>query len=420
MPHSIDKVRKFYDLIRNQELTVEMIRNKEVPEPAHIPKNIDNGLGTAQRRAMLEAQGNPTPWLAGHLVFDDFDALHGNIEQYVGMSQIPTGIIGPLRILGTEAMGDFIVPLATTEGTLVASYDRGAKATRVSGGITSICLSEGVQRSPVFKFKDLADLSEFLSWTLDKMERFREIVGDTSRHALLSDFKVTIEGNHLILTFEYMTGDASGQNMVTICTNAICQYIIDENPVKPLFWFIESNYSGDKKATSLSFSNVRGKKVTAEINLSKEAITQVLKTTPEAMANYWLSSTCGIIQSGAIGAHGHIANGLCALFIATGQDVACVSEAAVGLTRMELDGNGGLYVAVTLPNLIVGTVGGGTWLPTQQECLRMIGCDGKGKARKLAEICAAVILAGEVSIAAALSSGQFSKAHATLGRKKEN
>lgn len=419
MPHPVDKVKRFFDLVRNKELTVEMIRHKDIPEQVHIPKGADNTSGTAERRAFLEERGLDISWLSGQHVFDDYEALHGNIEQYIGMAQIPTGIIGPLRILGSEALGDFIVPLATTEGTLIASYDRGAKATRMSGGITSVCISEGVQRSPVFKFKDLADLSEFLVWTLDKVDIFREIVANTSRFGQLSDYKVTIEGNHLILTFEYLTGDASGQNMVTLCTDAICRYIIAENPVKPLFWFIESNYSGDKKATSLSFTSVRGKKVTAEINLSNQAITEVLKTTPEAMAQYWLSATCGIIQSGAIGAHGHIANGLCALFIATGQDVACVSEAAVGLTRMELDDRGGLYVAVTLPNLIVGTVGGGTWLPTQQECLRMIGCDGNGKARKLAEIAGAVILAGEVSIAAALSAGHFSSAHARFGRKKD-
>jgi len=206
--------------------------------------------------------------------------------------------------------------------------------------------------------------------------------------------------------------------MVTICTNAICQYIVQNAPVQPQFWFIEGNYSGDKKATSQSFANVRGKKVTTEITLTKKVINEVLKTTPEAMAEYWRSSTIGTIQSGSIGAQGHYANGLTALFIATGQDVACISEASVGITRMELTAEGNLYASATLPNLIVGTVGGGTSLPTQKECLELMDCHGEGKARKFAEICGALVLAGEISIAAALSAGQFSSAHQKFGRKK--
>jgi hydroxymethylglutaryl-CoA reductase (NADPH) len=199
---------------------------------------------------------------------------------------------------------------------------------------------------------------------------------------------------------------------------AICHYIIDHAPVKPLFWFIESNYSGDKKATTLSYTTVRGKKVTTEITLSEKIVNDILKTTPAAMSEYWKSSTIGAIQSGAIGAQGHYSNGLAALFLATGQDVACVSEASVGITRMEMVAGGDLYASVTLPNLIVGTVGGGTGLPTQRECLELMDCYGVGKARKYAEICGALVLAGELSIAAALSAGHFSSAHKKLGRKK--
>ena len=164
--------------------------------------------------------------------------------------------------------------------------------------------------------------------------------------------------------------------------------------------------------------HVRGKKVTAEIDLSYEIVNQVLKSTPAKMAEYWQASTVGTIQTGSIGAQGHYANGLAALFIATGQDAACVSEASVGITRMEVTEDGGLYAAVTLPNLIVGTVGGGTGLPTQRECLELMDCYGAGKARKFAEICAAVVLSGELSIAAALSVGHFTSAHQKLGRKK--
>jgi len=375
--------------------------------------------GITQRFEFLKKHtGKELPYLAGKQTFSELGELKGNIENYIGMSIVPTGIIGPMRVYGTEARGDYYVPLATSEGALVASYHRGAKACYLAGGVVSVCLEEGVQRSPLFKFESISDLGGFMMWVLPQMETFKAIVSTQSRFAKLIDLKATIEGNHLILTFEYQTGDASGQNMVTLCTDAICKYIVENAPIKPLFWFIEGNYSGDKKATALSFTHVRGKKITTEITLSAEIVHNILKTTAEAMTNYWRSSTMGVVQSGAVGAQGHYANGLTALFIATGQDVACVAEASTGITRMEMTPEGGLYASVTLPNLIVGTVGGGTSLPTQRECLELLDCYGAGKARKFAEICGAVVLAGEISIAAAIAAGHFSSAHAKFGRKK--
>ena len=166
----------------------------------------------------------------------------------------------------------------------------------------------------------------------------------------------------------------------------------------------------------MSFTAVRGKKVTAECIITHKVLEDVLKTTAQSVAKYWLASTVSVIQTGSIGAQGHFANGLAALFMATGQDVACVSEAAVGVTRMEVVNDHDLYVSVTLPNLIVGTVGGGTKFPTQQECLKILDCEGSGKARKFAEVCAALLLCGELSIAAALAEGHFTSAHQRLGR----
>lgn len=363
------------------------------------------------------AKGN-LPTVFGEQKIDDPTIFQGNIENFIGMTQVPTGVIGPLLIKGTAAQGNFYVPLATTEGALVASYNRGAKAVSLSGGVVSVCLTEGLQRAPLFRFRSLKEVGAFMFWTLDKIEKFREIVGQTSRFATLEDMKINMEGNQVVLIFEYQTGDAAGQNMVTICTDAICKYIIAETPIQPQYWFIESNYSGDKKATAVSFTSVRGKKVTAEATIKRNVVKEVLGTTPEKIAAYWQASSVTAVQSGSIGIQGHFANGLTAIFMATGQDVACVSEAYVGITRMETDENGDLYVSVTLPSLVVGTVGGGTGLPTQRECLELIGCQGPGSARKLAEICAATILAGELSIAAAMASGNFSKAHKIFGRKK--
>lgn len=361
--------------------------------------------------------GKELPGLSTSIPFAQHERLKGNIENFIGMVQVPVGIAGPLLVRGLHAQGHFHVPLATTEGALVASYSRGMKATGLSGGVSALCLTEGVQRSPYFKFGRLDEAGRFVGWLMEQIGAFEAIVAATSRHARLLDLQTHIEGNSVILTFEYTTGDASGQNMVTLCTNAICKDIVARSPLKPEAWYVESNYSGDKKATALSFSTGRGRKVVCECVLSKDVVSKVLKSTPEAMADYWQASTLAVVQSGAIGAQGHVANGLAALFIACGQDAACVAESATGITRMQITDGGDLYVALTLPNIMVGTVGGGTGLPTQRECLELLDCFGEGKAKKLAEIAAATAMCGEISIAAALSAGHFSDAHKTLGRK---
>ncbi|MEP7263350.1 MAG: hydroxymethylglutaryl-CoA reductase [Bacteroidota bacterium] len=393
-------------------------KNEVIPCDKEAELNFIKGDVESRRRKIREISNESLDFISGDLQIKDVGIPHGNIENFIGMAMMPVGIAGPLHITGSAARGDYYIPLATTEGALVASYHRGAKASRLCGGITSLCLIEGVRRSPVFKFSSLADLGTFLIWVLKQEEEFKNIVSQSSRYAQYADMITNIEGNHLILTFEYQTGDASGQNMVTLCTDAICQYIIANAPAQPVIWFIEGNYSGDKKATASSFNGVRGKKVTAEVELSKEVVFEILKSTPKNMAEYWQTSTIGVVQSGSIGAQGHYANGLAALFIATGQDAACVAEASVGITRMEVTSDDGLYASVTLPNLIVGTVGGGTSLPTQRECLGIMDCYGEGKSRKFAEICGALVLAGELSIAAALAAGHFTAAHRKFGRSK--
>lgn len=425
MASHINQTQKALNILKSYDVEslLEKIQDKKGIEDEIDGIKVDASLSAEAQQKRIDtiqaATGFSPSFLSGKKQLNDYSSFEGNIENFIGMSQIPTGVIGPVRVLGSAAKGDYYVPLATSEGALVASYHRGAKATRLAGGITSVCLTEAVQRSPVFKFNNLGELGKFLIWVLEKTEEFKSITEKNSRFAKLQEMKSNIEGNHLTLIFEFTTGDAAGQNMVTLCTDAICNYIIENCPMKPLYWFIEGNYSGDKKATALSFTHVRGKKVTAEILLSKEIVQNVLKSTPKLMAQYWQTSTVGVIQTGSIGAQGHFANGLTALFMATGQDVACVSEAAVGITRMEETASGDFYASVTLPNLIVGTVGGGTSLPTQKECLQLMDCYGAGNARKYAEICGAVVLSGELSIAAALSAGHFARAHRVLGRKKK-
>lgn len=388
--HTIEQIwSKDHHNIEGQEKRLEYFKNKY----SHNFDSISNNSG-----------------------INDLSILKGHIENFIGFSKIPTGIAGPLLINGTEASGQFFIPLATTEGALVASYNRGCKAGTLAGGIRSICLTESVQRSPLFKFKNIIELGQFLAWIVHQYEKFEAITSQNSNYAKLINMKTNIEGNQVHLILEYTTGDAAGQNMVTFCTSKICDYIIAQAPVKAQEWYIESNLSGDKKSNYQSFQNVRGKKVVAEVEIPEEIVVEVLKSTPKKMEDYWKTSTVSLVQLGSIGAQGHIANGLTALFIATGQDVACISEVTVAINRMEVTSTGSLYASLTMPNLIVGTVGGGTSLPTQKECLEMMDCFGPGKAKKFAEICCALALAGELSIAAAIASGHFVSAHQQLGR----
>ena len=339
-----------------------------------------------------------------------------NIENFIGTVKVPVGLAGPLRVNGAHASGDYYVPLATTEAALVASYSRGAQIVTEAGGCTALVLNEGVTRAPAFAFESLAAAAAFATWASGRVGELRDIAAATTKYGRLVDMQVTVEGNHVHLGFEYTTGDAAGQNMVTIATDAICRHIDAHSPVRPIRWFVEGNLSGDKKATTHSFMTVRGRKVSAEVLLPPALVAARLHTTTAAVVDYWRVSMLGGVMSGSIGVQGHYANALAALFIACGQDAACVAEAAVGVTRMEAGADGSLYVAVTLPNLIVGTVGGGTSLPSQRACLEVLGLAGAGHARAFAELAAALALAGELSIVGSIAAGDFAAAHQRLAR----
>ncbi|MFH0828451.1 MAG: hydroxymethylglutaryl-CoA reductase [Candidatus Omnitrophota bacterium] len=427
MPVSKDFSKQIIEAILHNKSPEEFSARLKIRLPGEepLPESIYRGTvlsqeAQAKRIEVLERQGAKLDYLTGKKNIEDASIFEGNIENYIGLAQVPVGVIGPLRINGLYAHGDFYVPLATTEGALVASYNRGAKVISLSGGARVLCLLERVTRAPGFAFNDLVEAAQFIVWAVGQFAKFREIAKTTTSHGNLDDFKVTVDGNQVYINFEYTTGDAAGQNMVTIATEAVCKYIMEESPIKPRFFFIESNMSGDKKATAISYLFVRGKKVSAEITIPRDIFMKFLHTTPEMMMEYWKMSFVGGVQSGSIGVQGHYANGLAAIFIACGQDAACVSEAAMGITRVDVVNNGDLYISVTLPNLIVGTVGGGTSLPTQSECLALLGCKGDGTAKKFAEICAATVLAGEISIMGAVAAGQFASAHKKYGRKKKD
>jgi len=394
------------------------VPTKDEPLPPHPPCATEHTSDALdRRRAFFRERGLCLDQLAGEGPEVPAEELEGNIEGLVGFARVPVGVVGPLRVNGSEAHGDFYVPMATTEGALVASYQRGAEVISRAGGATTLCITEAVSRAPCFVFGNMREAAEFLAYAIPRYDSLQSAVDETSGHCRLDDVRTVMFGKEVFLVFEYTTGDAAGQNMVTIATDAACRRLLEDAPVQPRRWYVEGNLSGDKKATMLSFVYARGRKVISEVTVPRRVVQRFLHVDPEEVARYWKTSILGGVQSGSIGVQGHFANALTAIFMACGQDVACVSEAAIGMNHMEATEEGDLYAFVALPNLIVGTVGGGTHLPTARECLEMMDCHGTGKARKFAEVCCAAALAGEISIAAAMAAGQFTDAHAIYGRK---
>ncbi|PRY75484.1 hydroxymethylglutaryl-CoA reductase (NADPH) [Yoonia maritima] len=355
--------------------------------------------------------------LADPLTMADPDVFSANIENFIGTVKMPVGVIGPLRINGLNAHGDFHVPMATTEAALVASYARGAYASTKSGGISTALLYEGVIRTPAFVFDDLLNAGMFVEWVVNEIEPLKAAAESTTQHGKLVSVEPVVDNNIVFLICRYTTGDAAGQNMVTIATNALCENIAARCPITMKAWYIEGNFSGDKKASFLGLVTGRGRKVSASVTLTAEVVEKTLGTSVQAMLDYGQVANLGSHLSGQLGAQAHFANGLAALYIATGQDAACVAESAIGITRMEPRGDD-LFCSVTMPNILVGSVGGGTSLPSQSAGLNILGLKGAGKGSALAEVAAATCLCGEISIVAAIAAGHFTRAHENLARHR--
>jgi hydroxymethylglutaryl-CoA reductase (NADPH) len=347
----------------------------------------------------------------------DAHATAGNIENFTGVAQVPLGFAGPLHIDGEHASGDFLIPLATTEGTLVASYNRGIKLVNQCGGVKCTVVADAMQRAPVFVFEDARQGRDFILWVIANLSKIREEAEATSHVAHLLDIDPYLASKFVYLRFNYTTGDAAGQNMVGRATFAACSWIIDNFPGIQKF-YLESNFATDKKASQINIMRTRGKRVTAEALIKRDVLIQQMRVEPESLAYHYQVANVGSIMSGANNNGLHSANAITAMFIATGQDVANVSESSAGLLYAELTPQKDLYISITIPSLIVATYGGGTGLPTQRECLETLGCFGKGKVHRLAEIVAAAVLAGELSLAAAISSSDWVSSHEKYGRNR--
>ncbi len=345
----------------------------------------------------------------------DAELTRGNIENIIGFAQVPVGAIGPLKINGKYANGDFYVPLSTTEGALISSYNRGARVVSLSGGANVVLVKDSMQRAPFFELENVYKSGEFVEWIKKNFNKLKEVAESTTDHGKLLGCDTYIQGKIVFLRLSFSTGDAMGMNMITKASEKLCAYISDNFPV--VRCAIESNMAVDKKPASINSIMGRGKTVTADVLIKEHIISRFLRTTAEKIDKTYRQMVMGNLMAGVLGMNGHIANGIAALFLACGQDLANISESCVGYSYAEAVGKD-LYVSLNLPSLVVGTVGGGVSLPTQRECLEIIGCYGRGKSKKFAEIVAATILAGEISLISAIVAGDFTRAHERYGRNK--
>lgn len=401
------------------------VETEQPEEAVKLPKVPARGVYTEEARqerlAFVREETNAKLEGVENISLDP-KALVSNIEALIGSVEIPVGVAGPLQINGEHANGLYYAPMATTEGALLASATRGATAISRSGGVNCRVLSQRMLRVPVFTLSDLNTAFYFAEWVKDHFNEIAEQTKKYSNYADLQSVECHVLGRDVYVRFSYLTGDASGQNMTTTCTWQACQWIMAEMERYEGMTFenfmVESNLSNDKKVTYESYLKGRGTRVLAECTLTREACEQVLKVTPKQLYEAFNRFIGGSLASGMVGININIANTIAAIFTATGQDIACVHESSIGQLHMQLEDDDTLYATMMLPSLVVGTVGGGTNLPHQKECLEMLNSAGADSSKRLAEIIGGFCLALDLSTLSAIASDQFARAHEKLGRNR--
>ena len=379
-----------------------------------IPRDAADDYTADMARQRREFVTGRTGTALTHVGSFTVDPAHvaGNIENFLGVAQVPIGLAGPLQINGEHASGNFHVPLATTEGTLVASYNRGMRLLSECGGVTVTVVKRSMQRAPVFEFPSAREARDFGRWLVEQFDAIRAVAEATTSIGKLTDIEQYAVGNQLYTRFNYTTGDAAGQNMTGKATLAACEWIRTQHPLHPAY-MLSGSIDTDKKHSAINTLRTRGRRVIAEATIRNETLQRLMRVDARTLFRARQISQAGSAYNGP-----HAANGIAAMFIATGQDVANVAESHAGITYTQLLENGDYYWSVTLPSLIVASYGGGTGLATQRECLEMLGCYGAGKADRLAEIVAAVVLAGDISLGSAVLAGDWVSSHDKLGRNR--
>lgn len=346
------------------------------------------------------------------------DSLPGNIENFIGAAQVPIGVAGPMLLDGVEARGEFYVPMATTEGTLVASYNRGMRLTNEAGGIQTTVIEDAMQRAPVFTFTDARAALAFGKWVTEHFSKIKAQAEQTTSVGKLTNIEQYAASKLRWLRFNFTCGDAAGQNMVSKATRHACQWILAQNIPGLEHFALAANLDTDKKHSFVNALHTRGKRVVAEVTIPAKLLKSIMNCTPEALFKQRQYSNMGAFMAGSVSNGAHFANGITAVFIACGQDVANVAESSAGYTYSEITPSGDYYFSITIPSLIVATYGGGTGLATQKECLDMLNCYGQGKVNKLAEIIAATVLCGELSLSSAIVADEWVSSHDTFGRNR--
>lgn len=387
-------------------------------------KSIPRGSGAedytremaSKRLSFVEEETGVKTSHIGQYSFDP-NILPGNIEHFSGVAQVPIGFAGPLLINGEHAKGEFYVPLATAEGTLVASYNRGMRAIYESGGVKTTVLDDAMQRAPVFEFLDARGTRDFGIWVKEHFEDIKAQAETTTRSGKLRNIEQYAVGKLMYLRFNYTTGDAAGQNMVGKATFVACEWIKANFPGFHRY-VLSGNIDTDKKPSTINMLHSRGKRVTAEVVIPAALVEKISGCTVDVMVQQRQVSSIGAFMSGSNNNGSHAANGITAMFIACGQDVANVAESCAGIVYVQKTPEGDYYFSITLPSLIVATFGGGTGLATQNECLEILGCVGRDKVYKFAEIVAANVLCGEISLMGAVMAGDWVSSHDQYGRNR--
>ncbi|KAK2427270.1 3-hydroxy-3-methylglutaryl-coenzyme A reductase [Trifolium repens] len=357
----------------------------------------------------------------------DYDSILGQCcEMPIGFVQIPVGVAGPLLLDKKE----YTVPMATTEGCLVASTNRGCKAIYVSGGASSVVLRDGMTRAPVVRFNSAKRASQ-LKFFLEDPQNFDSLshtFNKSSRFARLQSIKANMAGKNLYIRFTCSTGDAMGMNMVSKGVQNVLDFLQIDFPDMEVIG-ISGNFCSDKKAAAVNWIEGRGKSVVCEAVIKEEVVKKVLKTSVESLVELnMLKNLTGSAMAGALGGfNAHASNIVSAIYLATGQDPAQNVESSHCMTMTEAVNDGkDLHISVTMPCIEVGTVGGGTQLASQSACLNLLGVKGASKetpganSRQLATIVAGSVLAGELSLMSAIAAGQLVKSHMKYNRSSKD
>ena len=390
--------------------------NPRVP----VPRDPDNDFTREAAAARAAFARERTGVDLAHVGAYSFDpaVVQGNVEHFVGVAQVPLGLAGPLLVNGEHAQGEFYVPMATAEGTLVASYNRGMRLLHEAGGVTTTVVADHMQRAPSFLFPSAREARAFGTWLTENFAAIAAAAQTTTTSGKLLEIEQHPSARILYTRFNYSTGDAAGQNMTGKATFAAARWIIENYPGEVERFYLESNMATDKKASQINSLNTRGKRVIAEATIPDALLQKVMRASSQQLFDARMVSNQGGLMSGAINNGSHSANGITAMFIACGQDVANVAESSTGYVFVERRENGDYYYAITIPSLIVATYGGGTGLATQRECLELLGCYGTGGVLKFAEIVAATVLCGELSLGSAIVAEEWVSAHDAHGRNR--